>query len=317
MNVIYGLEHLKPQKRGVVLSIGNFDGLHLGHQKILKTTSRLADRLDCDSFVLTFEFHPLRLRIPQKAPAVLMPLKRRIELISRFGIDCTVILHCREEILDQSAEEFIGNLVENIPCKAFVEGVDFRFGREREGDIDTLCKLGKELGFDVHIVEPVELELDDRGKVRVSSTLIRELISVGNVKAACRLLGRHYEISGRVVYGSGRGRMLGFPTANIGYIEELLPSDGVYAAFAHIGSENWPAAVNVGPAPSFSRFERSVEAHLIGFDGDLYDRDIRIEFVDRIRDVIVFRDIKDLSYKIKEDILLVSERLKDERSNVL
>ncbi len=305
MKIVYGLEHFEKPSKSVALTIGNFDGVHLGHQAIIRTLINQSHRRDFLSIMMTFEFHPLRLIDPSKAPAVLMSLQRRLELIEQLGVDVAVIAHCTESLLNMSREEFVEKiLVEHFKLGVIVEGENFRFGHRHRGNIDYLRKEGEKFGFDTIKVEAKKILLPDYGEQEISSTLIRKLVREGRVDLAGLCLGRKYELIGTVVSGAGRGRELGFPTANLECGELMLPRQGVYACKAYIGKENKKAlaSVSVGPAPTFNRYRTGIEAHIIDFDGQLYDEKLRLEFYQRIRDIKRFTDIRELVKQLSEDI---------------
>ncbi len=303
MKVVYGLEHFDRPDKSVSLTIGNFDGVHLGHQAIISELVRQARNKGLLSVVMTFEFHPLRLINPRKAPAVLMSLERRLELIEEFGVDIAVIAHCTESLLNMSREDFVSRiLVEHFKLNVIVEGENFHFGHKGRGNIDYLDCEGKRLGFDTVKVNERKILLPEYGEQTISSTLIRSLVSECRVDLAGMCLGRRYELIGRVVSGEGLGRGLGFPTANLDCGELMLPGFGVYACKACIDDRCYDACVNVGPAPTFDRFRTGLEAHIIDFSGALYDKRIKLLFYRRIRDIRRFNDVKELTMQISNDI---------------
>ncbi len=303
MKVIYGLEHLDKPSSPVALTIGNFDGVHLGHQKIINTLLTQACQRQYPSMVMTFEFHPLRLIDPPKAPAVVMSLSRRLEIIEQMGIDFAVIAHCTESLINMSREQFVSKiLVEDFKLGVIVEGENFRFGHQHKGSIDYLKQQGEIYSFDAIKVEAMKIDLPDYGRQIISSSLIRKLVRAGRVELAAMCLGRRYELIGEVTTGAGRGATLGFPTANLQSGELMLPADGVYACTAHIDNTAYPSAVSIGPAPTFDQYHTGVEAHIINFNGQLYGKKLRLEFYQRIRDIKKYTDITELTKQMANDI---------------
>ncbi len=303
MKIIYGLEHLEKPAGRVALTIGNFDGVHIGHQAIIASLVEHAHKRNYTSVVMTFEFHPLRLINPLKAPAVLMSLSRRLEIIEQFGVDIAVIAHCTESLLNMSREEFVSKiLVEHFQLGVIVEGENFRFGHQHRGNIDYLHSEGKRFGFDTIKIPARKIEIPEYGKQTISSTLIRLLVQDGRVDLAEKCLGRRYELIGTVVAGAGRGKGLGFPTANLQCGELMLPKQGVYACKAYVGGKSFLASANIGPAPTFNQYRTGVEVHIIDFEGKLYGSKLRLEFYQRIRDIRRFTDITELRKQVADDI---------------
>jgi riboflavin kinase/FMN adenylyltransferase len=282
------------------VAVGNFDGVHRGHQALAAAALEEARRLGGTAAVLTFDPHPARVLQPGRAPSALMTLDQKAEVLAALGIHHLAVLEFTPEVAAQDAGEFVrGVLSGALGARVVVVGANFRFGRGRAGDAALLEGLGRTLGFAVRVVEPV---LHDGEPV--SSTRIREAVEQGAMERAAALLGRDYVVDGQVVKGDARGRALGFPTANVDPVNETLPARGVYACWFRVAGEErrWPAAVNVGQRPTFQGQGLSVEAHLLGFSGDLYGKEARVSFVQRLREEQRFDGVEALRAQIEKDI---------------
>ena len=293
-----------PAPTGSVVTIGAYDGVHLGHRHLIGRVNTLAAELGCASGVVTFDHHPATVVRPESAPKLLTDLDQRLELLASTGIDYTLVIHFDRDRSRESAEDFVSEvLVACLRAQAVVVGHDFHFGYGRRGNVPLMQRMGAELGFD-------ELGLrlvgDGPGIAPVSSTRIRQLLSDGEVVQAAELLGRAHEVRGRVVHGDRRGADLGFPTANVAIPAEIqLPADGIYAGrFIRPDGEAYPAAISLGTRPTFfDDTEPSVlEAHLLDFDGDLYDERARVSFVTRLRDQVRFDSVEGLIAQIESDV---------------
>lgn len=285
------------------VAIGNFDGVHRGHQALIARARELSRSAGGDTVVLTFDPHPARFFAPALAPPMIGPLERRLELLAAEGVDVVVIEPFTADLARMEAEGFVENVLGNaLGARAVVVGYDFSFGRGRRGNPAVLSALGRNLGIDIAIVPPVMVD----GLV-CSSTKIREFALEGRVEGARLLLGRPFEVTGCVVRGTGRGRDLGIPTANLRCEGELLPKVGIYAARARRldGTDlARPAAVSVGTNPTFvvDASGVTVEAHLLDYDGDLYGARLRLDFEARLRDEHRFASAQDLVAQIRDDI---------------
>lgn len=294
------LESLAPRGwPSPAVTIGNFDGVHRGHQALIDSAARWAAPEGGHTVVLTLDPHPARLLDPARAPATLTTLDQKGELLAALGVDAFVVLPFTAELARRPAEEFVRQvLVQALEAKMVVVGEDFRFGHRRRGDVAALEALGARLGFGVQAVAPVL-----HGGRPVSSSRVREALGRGQVEEARLLLGRPFFVDGRVVVGERRGRTLGFPTANLETPNETLPLEGVYAARCRVPSGRWvKAVVNIGRRPTFGGGTVSVEAHLIDFDGDLYGADLRTEFAERLREERRFEGPEPLVAQIREDV---------------
>ena len=284
--------------RGGAVSIGNFDGVHLGHAALLSETVRQARALHGPAVVLTFDPHPLKLLHPERFRPVLTTIPERARVLRELGADHVLILHTTPELLRLTPDEFFRRVVrDGLAARALAEGQDFRFGHDRAGSVETLAELCREAGITFAVVAPFALD----GQV-VSSSRARAALDRGDVTAAARLLGRPYRLQGKVGLGQQRGRTLGFPTANLDPMYTLAPADGVYAVRAWHGGAAWPGAANVGPNPTFGEDAHKVEVHLIGFRGDLYGQELAVDFLRRLRDTRPFRGAEDLKAQLRRDV---------------
>lgn len=305
MDVFPGHLAMSRPLRQPAVAIGNFDGVHLGHQRLL-AAARAAAGPSGESAVLTFEPHPARVLAPRLAPPLLVTPARKLELIAAQGIDACVVEPFTTELAGWSPAWFVEELlVRGLGARHIVVGYDFTYGQKRAGNVDSLRAAGRQHGFEVEVVNAVAVD----GLV-ASSTKVREFVLEGNVAGAAMLLGRPFDVDGKVVRGAGRGRTIGVPTANVVIDGELLPRPGVYAArVAPAGQDTWyDAAVNLGTNPTFVQGGAlSLEAHLLDFDADLYDSRLRVAFVARLRDERRFTAIDELVAQIRRDIASVRE----------
>jgi riboflavin kinase/FMN adenylyltransferase len=284
--------------RGGAVTVGNFDGVHRGHAALLAEVRRLALAVRGPAVVLTFDPHPLQLLHPERFMPVLTTPADRAELLQACGADHVLILQTTPDLLRLSAEEFFNRILRRgLDSRALVEGADFRFGRNREGSVETLEALCRQAGLLFSAVPQVALD-----GVPVSSSRVRDALVAGDVRAAAGLLGRPYRLRGTVGTGQRRGQTLGFPTANLEQTRTVVPGDGVYAVRAWVAGNSWPAAANIGPNPTFGEQARKVEVHLIGFQGDLYGRELAVDFPDRLRDTRRFAGAADLVQQLRTDV---------------
>jgi riboflavin kinase/FMN adenylyltransferase len=280
-----------------VVTVGSYDGVHIGHQYLLDQMQTAADRLGFYTSLVTFHPQPRVILAPHLQIRYLTTPAEKITLLDALGLDLMAILPFTRETASIPAVEFVGGLVTHLKMRQLWVGPDFALGRSREGGIPRLRQIGQEMGFEIHVSEPLVQD----GEV-VSSTRIRSLLTMGEIRQATTLLGRYPSITGQVTQGAQRGRLLGFPTANLAVLSErAIPADGVYACFVWVNNQRYPAVTNIGVRPSFAGAERTVEAHLLGFSDDLYGRDLRMEFVDRLRPERRFTDLDDLAGQIQSD----------------
>ena len=291
--------------RATILTIGAFDGLHLGHQELLRRLIRRARQTERISAVLTFDPLPQTVLEPARNSICLTTVEDKIRLLEQWGLDLLVILPFTEEVAHTSARDFVQMLCEHLRMTELWVGWDFALGHGRTGNVSTLKKLGQAMGFHLHVIEPVS-----DGEVVISSTEIRNLIADGRVREAAEMLGRYHQLRGLVVPGEGRGKQLGFPTANLQVPHHCaVPAMGVYAAYATIKGKRYPAVVNIGFRPTFGAGERTVEVHLLEFYGDLYGEETHIQFVERLRAERRFPNAEALCVQIEKDIAKAREIL--------
>ncbi len=293
-----------------VITIGSFDGIHLGHKKLMELARDSALKLKLPSVALTFHPHPLKVLHPEKSVHLITTFEKKIELVRAIGIDYLVYITFTPEFASMPPEDFVENVIVNKlnPVKVIV-GHDFSFGIGKSGNITLLNKLASKLGFELIVVSPIKMD----NKI-ISSTLIRRFVLSGRVCSVKIFLGRHYSVHGKVVNGSGRGKTIGFPTANIIPEEELFPDDGVYATVVKIDAEFYDSVTNVGSNPTFNEETRRIETYIFNFDKDLYNREIEVFFVARLRPEIKFNDATQLKNRIRKDIELATDILDKERA---
>jgi riboflavin kinase / FMN adenylyltransferase len=303
MDLVEHIDKIEKPYNNAVITIGNFDGVHIGHQALFHEVIEKADTIDGTSIVMTFEPHPVRVLKQNGHPPLITLYEQKVELIESTGIDVLICIPFTLEFAAISAEEFVKDiLLTRIGMKAIVVGEDYTFGKNRKGDIKLLQTYAKNYGFEVIVADWI-LALN-KSPDRISSTRTRELVIEGRVAEAQKLLGRYYQIRGVVTTGRNRGgRLLGFPTANIILHDELCPKTGVYAVTVEFGSITHKGVANIGYSPTFDDHVFSVEVHLLDFNEYIYDRKIRVNFIQRIRDEKKFSNISELSDQIKKDIV--------------
>lgn len=292
-----GIEEL----RGGYVSIGNFDGVHVGHQLMLRTLVQQATRENVPSVVLTFDPHPISLLRPSQAPPLLTTMEQRGELFESLGVEHLIIYPTDHAFLDLEPRKFFETIVRRELCaKGLVEGPNFFYGKDRAGSVETLRVASETAGIEFTVIPPVRVE----GRL-VSSSAVREVLLQGNVKTAAGLLGRAYAVSGEVVHGAARGRTIGFPTANLQGVATLLPRDGVYAGAVIVGGRKYRGAINLGANPTFQEEQRKFEIHILDFNGDLYGSMLSVEFIERIRDTRPFDSLQELLDQLHRDVEFV------------
>jgi riboflavin kinase/FMN adenylyltransferase len=304
MTLVRGWESLE-LLRGGYASIGNFDGVHRGHQAMLNVLISRARSDNVPAVAVTFDPHPIALLKPEAAPPALTTIDHRAELLKRYGVDVTIALPTDRSFLSLTAEEFFETIVRGkLQAKGLVEGPNFFFGRNRSGNITVLRSLCAAHGLSFDVAPPVTVD-----EQLVSSSVIRSLLETGDVAHAVRLLGHHYRLCGTVGHGAERGRTLGFPTANLIKVGTLVPANGVYAGWATVDTVRHPAAIHIGPNPTFAEGAKKIEIHLLDFQGDLYDRTLSVDFVDRVRDVQKFASVTELLQQLQRDMQTVRSKL--------
>ena len=321
MKIIESLSECDDISKGGVLTIGNFDGVHLGHQEILNFARQQAVERSVQLIAMTFEPHPVAILYPEKAPGVLTPLEMKQNQLEKAGVDCLIVLKDSAELLSLSPEEFVRNImVEHIQPSMVVEGDDFNFGAERAGNNKTLEKLGAEYGFQTHIMPSRDIKFSTGQIVRVSSTMIRYMLESGHVSDAHAALGKPYRLIEKIIHGRGVGTKLGFPTLNMKIPAQVIPAEGVYAGFVYIGGtqddvlnseKQYPAVYSIGQARTYGdEFPLLIEAHL--FDENVPDiagKYMAMDFIRHIRNQHKFNSPEDLSNQIAKDCEIAKEIL--------
>jgi riboflavin kinase/FMN adenylyltransferase len=300
MEVIRGIGNIPAGRRCAVVTIGNFDGIHLGHQLIFRRLAEEAGREGCPAVVITFEPHPKMVLHPERRPFYLLTSpEEKIRLLADLGMDTLILIPFSLDYARTTAEEFVrGVLWEKLHIKKIIIGHDYTFGRGKEGNEAFLTALGGKLGFAVEVMNAVKV-----GETTVSSTRIREAILAGEVGLAATLLGRPYNLGGRVVTGHHRGVELGFPTANIKPDKELVPPRGVYAVQVLFEGKRLPGVLNIGFNPTFADQELSIEVHIFDFNENIYGKTLDVLFIERLRDEVRFASPAELIAQIDRDIV--------------
>jgi riboflavin kinase/FMN adenylyltransferase len=309
MEIIFGIDHLNRLFLNPVVTLGNFDGVHLGHQKILARLQEEASKIRGEAVVITFEPHPLKVLSPEHCPPLLTPFRKKMMLIENLGIQTVLCIQFSLSFAEVSPLEFIRSiLVEKVKAKKIIVGYNYHFGKGKSGDAETLKTACKRFGIEVEVMEALTID-----HMIVSSSRLRELIRDGEVERAAKLLGRDYPVIGKVVGGSKRGHALGFPTANLEISDELYPKTGVYAVEVLWNQQPFNGLANVGLNPTFVTTQEgkkehfSLEVYILNFDKDIYGDEIQINFKKRIRDEIRFDSPSDLIQQIRKDIRWAEE----------
>jgi riboflavin kinase/FMN adenylyltransferase len=300
MKIFRHIEEQNLLLSGSVVTLGNFDGIHLGHQALVGNTVKESKQLGYPSIVLTFEPHPLKVLAPERAPGLILAYDDKMALLQSFGVDIVIAQSFDGQFARISADQFVLRLlVDCLKIKKLWVGRDLRFGEGRKGHIDDLVRLAPQADFHVGIVDPILLN-----GCRISSSRIRHLIEEGRVDEVRPMLGRYHFVSGHVVMGHRRGRALGFPTANIASQTEVVPADGIYATLFQRNKKQWPSVSSVGVNPTFGNGPRTVETFIFDFDADIYGESVKLSFVKRIRDERKFAAVKDLVVQMQDDVRL-------------
>jgi riboflavin kinase/FMN adenylyltransferase len=324
MILLRSLSDVPDSLRGGAVAIGNFDGVHLGHARLIEHLRTMAERVGGPAVVFTFEPSPTRVLRPDAAPEPLLWLERKIEILAELGAEAVVVYRTDKSFLEMEAREFFDRVVRGrLAARAMVEGPNFFFGRMRSGNVEVLRQFCGEADMPFEVASPVEI-----GGQIVSSSRVRSLVMAGQLDEARAMLGRPYRIRGTVIRGAGRGAKIGYPTANVGQIDTLLPGEGIYAARVRIGhtpcaevavgtrrvpdtvpdTDVWrPAAVSLGPNPTFNEGGLKVEAYIIGFEGDIYGRAVEVDFLARLRDIKRFESVDALLKQMAGDVERTSE----------
>jgi len=298
MDIFRHIDDRKLRLTDTVVTMGNFDGLHLGHQCLVRSAVEDARHLKSLSVVLTFEPHPLRILAPERAPQMILSHKDKMQLLQSFGIDIVIIQNFDAAFANLQPETFVHEiLMDRLAVKKIWVGKDFRFGKGRKGTVADLGGWGVKSGFEVGVVNPILV-----GGERVSSSKIRKLLEEGRVGEAQRMLGRYHFISGKIIAGHRRGRELGFPTANIASRTEVIPPDGIYATILQLGAERRLSVSNIGVNPTFGAGPRTIESFVLDFDEDIYGESVKLSFVKRLRAEKKFASVDELVAQMHEDV---------------
>src|SRR6266851_5229533 len=304
MEIIRDLEALRPHPFPVV-ALGNFDGVHVGHQAILKAAIERAHAEHGSAFALTFDPLPAKVLLPERAPRLILAPEDKAELLRRSGIDGVIVVKFTLELSRLSPRAFVQEyLLGRIGAKAVVVGHSVSFGNKRAGNATVMVELGREFGFDTTVVGPIKV-----GGIEVSSTKVREMIREADLRSAAKLLGRYHFIHGTVIHGRERGRTIGFPTANIESETECIPPDGVYATRVVLDDGAYGSITNIGMRPTFSEKARSIEAHIFSFDRDIYGQRVKLDLIERIRPERKFDSAEALKNQIALDLSKAHEIL--------
>ena len=306
MQLVRGIHNIRLQDHGCVLTIGNFDGVHLGHQRVIKALVSKAKALNCVAAVLVFEPQPQELFSPDTAPARLCRLRDKYNLLAKLGVQRLICVNFTAKFAAQSAEHFIESLLVNkLGIKQLIVGDDFRFGKNRAGNFAMLCQAGKKFGFDVS--DTASYKMAD---CRISSTAIRQALEQDDLVSVKQMLGREYSIIGRVFHGDKRGRQLGFPTANVLLKRRVSPLSGVFAVLVNTHSGQFKGVANIGARPTVNGIRQQLEVHIFDFDENLYGQCIEVIVKKKLRPVIKFDSLAALTAQIHQDSEQAKKALK-------
>jgi riboflavin kinase/FMN adenylyltransferase len=305
MEIIFGIDQIKKPFINPVVTLGNFDGVHLGHQRIFERLKAEAINIQGEAIVITFEPHPLKILSPKHCPPLITPFKKKMMLIEKIGIEKVLCIEFSLDFAEISPPEFVKDiLAEKVNTKKVIIGYNYHFGKGKSGDAETLKNICKRFNIEVEIVEALAID-----HIIVSSSKIRELIRKGNVEKASKLLGRDYPIIGKVIEGAKRGYAMGYPTANLEISEELYPKTGVYAVEVLWKNQVFKGLANVGYNPTFDTKAFSLEVHILNFNHEIYGDEIQVNFKRRIRNEIRFDSPSHLIDQIRKDIQWAEENI--------
>ena len=300
MSLLHGFSTPTAYRQGYV-SIGNFDGVHRGHQSILKRLTTMARQHETSAVVITFEPHPATVLYPDRVPPQLTPIRQKADLLQQYGVDTVIAMEPTRHLLNLSPAEFFESvLVREVQARGLVEGPNFFFGKDRAGTIDTLRTLGQQFQVEIEIVDPLQND-----QQLVSSTEIRRALRTGHLQHATEMLGRPYRIRGIVAGGARRGRHMGVPTANLEEIPMVLPAEGVYAGLVQLDDQPRAAAIHIGPNPTFAERTSKVEVHVLDYSGDLYGQLLDVDLIAHIRPIQQFPDTAALKTQLDLDLAQV------------
>ena len=298
MRLIRHLDDLPANLRGGAVSVGNFDGVHLGHARIIHRLIQSARAHGGPAVAFTFDPHPAVVLRPDRVPPTLTTTERKADLLGRLGVDAVVAYPTNREFLEFSARDFFDRILVNaLGARAVVEGPNFFFGRDRRGNVDVLKQFCVEASIDFEVVEPYDLD----GRI-ISSSRTRRCLAEGRVEEVAAMLTEPYRVHGMVVHGAGRGASLGFPTANVDMVPTLLPREGIYAGRGYVEGQPVPAAISLGPNPTFNEGKLKLEVFLLDFEGDLYGQLVEVDFLARLRDVMRYHSVDELLAQMHRDV---------------
>ncbi len=298
MQIIRDLAQLRRQFPYPVVTLGNYDGVHLGHQQIFQKVMDRAREMSGTSVIFTFEPHPLKVLSPSTAPPLLNTFRRKMELFEAYGIEVVICAEFTREFAATPPEDFIGNiLVDQVGVKEILVGYDYAFGRGKQGTTDAMAEMGKQYGFQVNVIPAFTLHEEV-----VSTTRLRELVRQGEIRKVCALLGRCYASEGMVVAGDHRGKTLGFPTANLHSHNEIFPKQGVYAVQVEYEDRLFDGVANIGTHPTFGEGKVTIEVHIFDFHEEIYGQFVRVLYRERLRDEKTFDSKESLVRQIQQDI---------------
>jgi len=298
VRLIRHLDDLPADLRGGAVSVGNFDGVHLGHARIIHRLIQSARAHGGPAVAFTFDPHPAVVLRPDRVPPPLTTTERKADLLGRLGVDAVVAYPTNREFLEFSARDFFDRILVNaLGARAVVEGPNFFFGRDRRGNVDVLKQFCVEASIDFEVVEPYDLD----GRI-ISSSRTRRCLAEGRVEEVAAMLTEPYRVHGMVVHGAGRGASLGFPTANVDMVPTLLPREGIYAGRGYVEGQPVPAAISLGPNPTFNEGKLKLEVFLLDFEGDLYGQLVEVDFLARLRDVMRYHSVDELLAQMHRDV---------------
>jgi riboflavin kinase/FMN adenylyltransferase len=305
MEILFGIDQIKKPFINPVVTLGNFDGVHLGHQRIFERLKAEATKIQGEALVITFEPHPLKILSPKHCPPLITPFKKKMMLIEKIGIKRVLCIEFSLAFAEISPLEFVRDiLAEKVNTKKAIIGYNYHFGKGKSGDAETLKEICKRFNIEVEVIEALTID-----HIIVSSSKIRELIQEGNVEKASKLLGRDYPIIGKVIEGAKRGYALGYPTANLEISEELYPKTGVYAVEVQWQNQVFKGLANVGYNPTFDTKAFSLEVHILNFNREIYGDEVQVNFKKRIRDEIRFDSPSRLIDQIRKDIQWAEKKI--------
>ena len=298
--------NIKKELQDSFITIGVFDGVHLGHKYLMEKLIEAANKNQKSAGIVTFKNHPATVLNPKFKPNFLTNIETKLALLEATGVDFVSAITFDKSVAEFSAKDFLGLLKKELGMKGLVVGPDFQMGRDREAGVNKLSDLGKAIGFTLEVVE-----VQEKSGTQIRSTAVRNMISSGDDRAASIMLGRQYSLQGCVVTGMQRGRSLGFPTANLCIDQDVcIPANGIYATMATVNGTRHSAATSIGTNPTFNGKEKTIETYILDFDKDIYGEKISIDFYERIRDELLFENVDELVVQMKADVLTVKKLTK-------